>query len=957
MISDDMTSLLLKRTDRPVPAFRQGVVQSWNAQTGENVIQVGGALLVNLPSLTAESASLMPGDVVSVVTTGDKWQVQGKLTTPGDPGTVPTWNTDITSLQTDVVTAQETADTAQATAADAQVAADAALVVAESVATDGNPPASSPTPEVLSGAGVLYVRWPAIVNHDPVRYQVHVSATSGFTEDSSTLAGIVSGTAYTIKALPGSPPANPNDPDPRKLLYDVPYFVRIVAEDDDGAAAAGPEASGQAVQVTGEDIAADTIVGNHILGGTITGDLFASTLAISSAFWTALTGQRAGFTPEGFFAFKSDDSPIFRMPTDGSNAFLDAELVVRGATVTGGMSIQSSQNELTADAALTLMRGVVAPSATPQFVHDYERLLLTTSGLTSSDKTGPLGTFDLVPGEVSQLEFHGTFWVVHQIRNGGTRSWFFTLAGAPLQLTSPNRYFDDHGGWQIYSTTTLSGSAVPSRDGVYTMFKFTDDGRWYLNHPGGISKYSLSNSASTPVIGHAPDDIYIAEVTTTGALSVNFYRPVPIGNGDIGGSGLAPFANRSTPASTYGAGISLTAVLFDPAGFGIAGATDRYAVSQRYTGSLVNVLVKGASNTVLYPGSSSENWASPNRDAESFEAPDDVQRRGFAHDGTNFWMYGSDGYLYKHSNEYWNNNTTSSKVWGQVTLYDSDAGGTGTHESKPGPAISIDYKRRSRLKITMTTTPPDNGGPDDPDKFRFYLGRGNTKPANSGFWRQTYEGLGPTTITTLVTSGSNPPTVEGFPGANPAQIKNDDASLYVKGDGSGRFVDLRVGAAGATPRKVLREDAFWYGYMAAPTSAITSSTNTLITGFTVGDPNETGEETNYNISFSAGVFTVTDAGWYLINVGLLWAAHGTGLREVYVYRGNTGGTAALSATSLPHASVPSYTLLNRKLYLQAGGQFRVICRQESGAPLNLFGDGTAGTAGRHSYINIDRDRS
>lgn len=944
MISDNIALLLQKTTDRPVPAFRQGVVQSWDAATGENIVQVAGALLVNLPSLTAESASLKPGDVVSVVTTGDKWQVLGKLTTPGDPGTVPTWNTDITSLQADVVTAQETADVAQA-------AADVALAAAESVATDGNPPASSPTPEVLWGVGALYARWPAVVNHDPVRYQVHVSATPGFTEDSSTLAGTVSGTAYTIKALPGSPPANPNDPDPRKLLPGVPYFVRIVAQDDDGNAAAGTQASGQVLLVTGEDIALDTIIGNNILGGTITGDLFASTLAISSAFWTALAGQRAGFTPEGFYAFKSDDSPIFRMPTDGSNAFLDAELIARALTVKGGASFQSTQNELTADSALTLMRGTVAPSATPQFTHDYEKLLPVTTGLADADKTGILGKFDLLPAEVSQIEFKGTYWVIHQIRGNGTRAWFFDLAGAPKQLTSPNRYFDDHGdGWQIYSTVTLSGSAAPARDGVYTLFWHTPSAAWYLSHPTGISRYSLRNATQTPVLGCNADDIFISEVLATGALECRFVRPS--GNADV----PTAFSVRSSTTGRYGSSIQLCAVQFKAGGYG-TGAS-RYLVGQRGNG-MTHLLVNGSAggSQILYPGGSGDDWASANKDAESFECPT-TQRRGLAHDGTNFWTYGSDGYLYKHSNEYWNPNTVSSKVWGQQSWYDDDALGTGTHETKPGPAISFTYNRRSRLKVTLPA-PTDNGGADDPNSVRLYMGRGATTPANSAMWRQ-YTGLGPTNVTTLTTTGSNPPTVEGFPGGNAAVIRTDDDGGYLKADGSLRAVSGTIGPAGGTARKIATENAFWYGHMAAPTSAITGTTNTLITGFTVGDPNETGEETNYNISFSAGVFTVTDAGWYLINVGLLWAANATGLREVYVYRGNTAGSAALSATSLPHATVPSYTLLDRKLYLQAGAQFRIICRQESGnntTSLNLLGDGTAGTAGRHSYINVDRIRS
>lgn len=82
----------------PKIAIRQGVVQSWDSVTGENSVQIAGGTVVNIPSLTAESAELVAGDVVAVLTSGDTALVLGKVTTPGDPGTVPTWNADLTAL-------------------------------------------------------------------------------------------------------------------------------------------------------------------------------------------------------------------------------------------------------------------------------------------------------------------------------------------------------------------------------------------------------------------------------------------------------------------------------------------------------------------------------------------------------------------------------------------------------------------------------------------------------------------------------------------------------------------------------------------------------------------------------------------------------------------------------------------------------------------------------------------
>lgn len=99
-----MTSSHLGSLFQPDPsappniAVRQGVVQAWDTNTGENSVQIAGGTVVNIPSLTAEAAELVAGDVVAVLTSGDTALVLGKVTTPGDPGTVPTWNADLQAL-------------------------------------------------------------------------------------------------------------------------------------------------------------------------------------------------------------------------------------------------------------------------------------------------------------------------------------------------------------------------------------------------------------------------------------------------------------------------------------------------------------------------------------------------------------------------------------------------------------------------------------------------------------------------------------------------------------------------------------------------------------------------------------------------------------------------------------------------------------------------------------------
>lgn len=86
--------------------YRQGVVEAWNNSTGANTVRVAGGQLLNVAALTAESANLKTGDVVALLSAGNRWFLLGKVTTPGDPGTVPTWNADITALTGQVDTIQ-----------------------------------------------------------------------------------------------------------------------------------------------------------------------------------------------------------------------------------------------------------------------------------------------------------------------------------------------------------------------------------------------------------------------------------------------------------------------------------------------------------------------------------------------------------------------------------------------------------------------------------------------------------------------------------------------------------------------------------------------------------------------------------------------------------------------------------------------------------------------------------
>lgn len=186
--------------------------------------------------------------------------------------------------------------------------------------TDGIPPASSPTPTVDGALRSLYVTWSAIVNEDPVTYDVHLDDSSGFTPGPSTLVGSTDGTFAKIDQQPDGSPFDYGSPD-ETGIGTVPYYVRLVARDADGAAAAGTEGSGLPRQVTSPDIAAENVFAEHVLADTALFTKLQALLIISNTLKTATSGARWEADADGMRIYDSNDDLAVSLPTDGTDLF------------------------------------------------------------------------------------------------------------------------------------------------------------------------------------------------------------------------------------------------------------------------------------------------------------------------------------------------------------------------------------------------------------------------------------------------------------------------------------------------------------------------------------------------------------------------------------------------------------------------------------------------------------
>lgn len=215
--------------------------------------------------------------------------------------------------------------------------------------SDGLPPLASPTPTVTPLYGALEIRWTPLTigtrsttaNPDIVIYEVHASTANGFTPSSATKILEVSGSFAIIKTIAGT-----------ALTYGTTYYVKLIAKDLDGSAAAGSQGSEKTLQVDNGDLAADSVRANVIKAGTITAtEINSDNLFVGKTFKVGTggvifsgTGAAHGNPDTGFYLdstgqFSLKDRLIFSSAgTLTVNGIINAD----SGTLKGALSIDAT---------------------------------------------------------------------------------------------------------------------------------------------------------------------------------------------------------------------------------------------------------------------------------------------------------------------------------------------------------------------------------------------------------------------------------------------------------------------------------------------------------------------------------------------------------------------------------------------------------------------------------------
>lgn len=610
--------------------------------------------------------------------------------------------------------------------------------------SDGNPPSSSPTPIVDGGISYLAARWTGVSNADPVTYEVHLSVTSGFTPSGSTLAGEVAGTMFFIRKMPDGEPLQYFQADG---ITPQVYYVKLIAKDEDGSAAAGSQASGSLVQVNSPDLVVDSILAEHILAGSITAEKLAGSMILTNELIAGdPENQHVKVSGQGVQLFNEDEetgTALVDLPTEAG----------KPATFTGEINATdlSVEDEATLSGLVTINRGgnvvlaskVTKPTTAPAVTQsvpgsDFDATAGDNTGIRRSlgwDGTyyyylaniGGAGATYLrrvttsgVLQDSTALDLGDCEWIDSIVKIG---SYWYGL-GINLLYKVRRMTWADSGGapsgapttgaWNEWEWTTASHLGMVASDGtdLYTVQEQNGTNRWIFQ------RYTVSGTTWTPVssfVGTA----YVDD-------SPGCYY---IGSGDFG--------------------------------------VTRHVVSE-YSDPALGVY--STAGTLI----SSSSWLSPEN-----------VLGGLTYQGGRFRALSTSSTKIKNFVA-WDDNagTATTRYWYAYSWNDADATG-GTHETALSPRSSIDHYSRWRVKVSWPTI-PDAGGTDDPDSVNIYGKQAGADPGTSfaSYWEQAMAQAGTSENLDAYLTATAGSQDTAFPAAtSPGYIAAADNGFKVGGAG------------------------------------------------------------------------------------------------------------------------------------------------------------------------------
>src|SRR6478752_6910877 len=565
--------------------------------------------------------------------------------------------------------------------------------------------------------------------------------------------------------------------------------------------------------IKGQFLEANTITADQIDVGALTGDLLAAEVVMGGVVRAGdldddglIISGYSEMGSRGIYTVDDKGETIFYAPTASTDgAFLKAHVDLLSADVRDNFTMHGTNNSIATEAELTLSAGVEAPSVPPVLQQVWDQIQFNKTTAVPPHTPNPgynLGTFAFNPAQVVSMTYDTTWsnYTVIQQKSNGFRVWRFNGDGTiQNNLATGRPWVDD---WNDRTHASICWN--DDKNGTAALFLQGD--QWYIWDPQYINKIPNSwirNEGQGAVLAYDTVANQYALVQNNGG-----------GNGTIEVrrftvSSAANFPNAASQSTTNFEAASGLSVRLNAALYGSqSGLANSWVVN---SDDYQTVYVFSSTGVLQNDEGSYRCWAKPGA------------ALGMAHNGTSFCSVDSAGLLTFYTNWTWT--SVDAAVWIGASAADTDAGGTGIHETPVGTMKNITLYRRSKLKITMPET-NDSGNADDPDTWRLYFKRGsNVAPTDKTLLKQIGDIGSPIVSTSIIISadatGGNPPggikgqptALNNFPGADPGRIESAGLLaadslpiLQMLGSGAGRWGTLTVDTNG---KAVIGGDTGW----------------------------------------------------------------------------------------------------------------------------------------------------
>ena len=482
---------------------------------------------------------------------------------------------------------------------------------------------------------------------------------------------------------------------------------------------------GEFVKIRAGQIEADAIDGMVITGPNIR---------------TAASGARVQMDTNGLRVINDDDEPTVKLPSDGTAATFNGELVAKSLTATGRASFLADNNRLEPGAGLVLASGVGDPPSPPIVAQYYKQV--TPPALVDRESVSGLAYGD------------GLFWRAVDAGAGNNDQDRIEGIdrGGVIQRTIPLVNFWARNGLTVIGDELFAlgirddrPENVRSRERWVRVYGLDGTYKRQWEYPNyGTGTYQ-------PGIGSTPaGNVSIAQCWVDGKLSWRTFSPT---------GSLVNTTTRDAPVKSDAVGI-----YGGPADFGAT----RTVFAKGFTpGTNRQFTVYGSNGNDYFP---EQSWYSPGRG--------DV--RGLAWDGEKFYSIDTEGIITEY--EALNMGDDSANWWATYRWV-----GSGGKTTRIAPPARFAWARRSRLRVSAPNLPQGVTTIEPSLAFK------TSTPARTDFHSPEWvSGPSNRSVDYLALpdfwySEPSPGDTNNFPNSTPASVKASTGLFEARGDGSGRW--------------------------------------------------------------------------------------------------------------------------------------------------------------------------